>query len=432
MDSDTPNLIRKYRSGMTRLGLLRVLAVLGFAVGSFSAARAQITLEQQIGIIRAKYKTAKPVSSDAKEEMPTLPQLYSVKIGDKYGYMDASGHIVIAPKFEWASSFSEDLALVEIPGKNLNRGFIDRTGKVLFRANFPSNEQYNNTTVIPTTVDSFYDGLALVEIRDQRSVSFFGFIDRKGTLTIAADFEEAKRFSEGVAAIRIASPDDFSRFAAGFLLPNGQFAIEPTFEDTDSFSEELAAAEDRSTRKWGYIDHHGSFVIPAQFDRAWQFSQGLALVEKAGKRQFINKSGAIMAGPYATAYPFSEGSAAVNVGGTLRDWGNRADFVIGGKWGYIGLDGKFIISPKFDWALPFSEGLAAVNVGGTSSGGNISGGKWGFIDVHGSYQINPTYDGARRFSGGIAGVDVDTPGSGLFQTTSSHYIDKTGKAITPK
>jgi hypothetical protein len=346
--------------------------------------------------------------------------------------MDGSGHIVIHPIFAWAGGFSEDLALVQIPGKHLDRGFIDRTGKVLFRVNFPSDEQYNKSYAIPTNVDLFHNGLALVEIRDQRLVEFWGFIDRKGTLAIAADFEDAKRFSEGVAAIRIASPDDFSRFAAGFIFANGQFAIEPKFEDSDSFSEGLAAVEDSSTKKWGYIDHHGSYVISAQFDRAWQFSQGLALVEKTGQRQFINKSGTVVAGPYATAYPFSEGSAAVNVGGSLEGWGNRADFVAGGKWGYIGLDGKFIVPPKFDWAIPFSEGLAAVNVGGTSSGGTISGGKWGFIDAHGSYQIEPTYDGARMFSGGLAGVDVDSPGGGLFQTTSSHYIDKTGKPIVPK
>ena len=230
MDSETPNSNDKYLCGTTRLGRLRVFVMLAFVVVSCSGAKTPITLEQQIEIIRAKYKAAKPVSSDAQEAKPTIPQLYSVQIGDKYGYMDGSGHIVIHPIFAWAGGFSEDLALVQIPGKHLDRGFIDRTGKVLFRVNFPSDEQYNKSYAIPTNVDLFHNGLALVEIRDQRLVEFWGFIDRKGTLAIAADFEDAKRFSEGVAAIRIASPDDFSRFAAGFIFAKAVISVLPSLQ----------------------------------------------------------------------------------------------------------------------------------------------------------------------------------------------------------
>src|SRR5579862_105145 len=111
MESETPKSNDKYRRSTTRLGRLRVVVMLAFVVVSSSAAKTPITLEQQIEIIRAKYKTAKPVSSDAKETKPTLPQLYSVQVGDKYGYMDGSGHIVIRPTFAWAGGFSEDLAL---------------------------------------------------------------------------------------------------------------------------------------------------------------------------------------------------------------------------------------------------------------------------------------------------------------------------------
>ena len=45
------------------------------------------------------------------------------------------------------------------------------------------------------------------------------------------------------------------------------------------------------------------------------------------------------------AGPFKEGRAAVRVGG---------------KWGYIGPDGKVVIEPKYLDAHPFSEGYAAV------------------------------------------------------------------------
>src|ERR1700689_1160838 len=76
MDSETPNSNDKYLCGTTRLGRLRVFVMLAFVVVSCSGAKTPITLEQQIEIIRAKYKAAKPVSSDAQEAKPTIPQLY--------------------------------------------------------------------------------------------------------------------------------------------------------------------------------------------------------------------------------------------------------------------------------------------------------------------------------------------------------------------
>jgi hypothetical protein len=412
------------------LGVLFIfLAVTGVAV-TLGQERKPITLQEQIEFIRAKYKQAKPVLSVKDTEQHA--RLYSVKIGKKYGYMDSSGSVVIEPKFKSAGQFSEGLALVELFNYYEDRGFIDRTGDVLFHVNFPSNELYNATYFYTTEVGSFHDGMARVELRDPRLVTFFGFIDMSGNLAIAADFEDARDFSEGVAAVSIAKPDDFSQVAAGFIYPNGRFAIEPSFEETDSYSEGIAGVRDQATHKWGYIDHHGSYIIPPKFDRAWRFSEGLALVETSGKRQFVDRSGNVIAGPFATAYPFSEGTAAVNVGGRLADWGNRADFVMGGKWGYIDRDGKFVIPAKFDWALPFSEGLAGVNVGGDSSSGSISRGKWGFVDAYGSYRVDPSYDTVSAFSGGLANVGVEGPPKSLLTEISYSFIDKTGKKLGPK
>lgn len=434
----TKNLIlSRYPSCRKRAhGLLTICAFVFLPLASAQNPQI-ISLQQQIDIIKAKYKNAKPTAPATHEANPTYRQLYNVPIGSKYGYMDASGKIVIAATFEYAGDFSEGLALVQLPasGTKMDRGFIDQTGKLQFRANFPSNDQYNASHIMPTVVSPFHEGMASVEILDSRIVRFSGYLDRRGHLAIAADFQDAKSFSEGVAAVTIASPNDFLHLAAGFIYPNGQFAIEPKFEDTHSYTEDVAGVKDPATHKWGYIDHSGSYVIQPKYDKVWEFSQGLALVELSGGRIFINKSGAVVAGPFVTAYPFSEGSAAVNIGGRLGDWGDRADFVIGGKWGYIGLDGKFKIPANYDWALPFSEGFAAVNVGGDSTGGAISGGKWGFVDVHGSYLVRPIYDAAGRFKGGLANVEgggTSSTGNMSVEQSGWHYIDKGGKTVQPK
>ena len=58
-----------------------------------------------------------------------------MKIGDKWGYIDKSGKIVIEPQFDDASSFSEGLAAVclgdycPLRGK---WGYIDKSGEYVW------------------------------------------------------------------------------------------------------------------------------------------------------------------------------------------------------------------------------------------------------------------------------------------------------------
>ena len=54
--------------------------------------------------------------------------LAHVWIGDKEGYIDKTGKMVIESQGDWAWEFSEGLACVAIDGK---WGYIDKTGKMM-------------------------------------------------------------------------------------------------------------------------------------------------------------------------------------------------------------------------------------------------------------------------------------------------------------
>jgi hypothetical protein len=56
---------------------------------------------------------------------------------------------------------------------------------------------------------------------------------------------------------------------------------------------------------------------------------------------------------------------------------------LGGRWGYVNLDGEWAIEPRWIQAQPFSEGRAAVD------GGAERGGLWGIIDRQGNYVLEP-------------------------------------------
>ena len=80
------------------------------------------------------------------------------------------------------------------------------------------------------------------------------------------------------------------------------------------------------------------------------------------------------------------------------------------KFGFIRLDGSYLIEPVFDNAFDFSEGLALVETEG----------KYGYIDTTGEYVIKPQYEWASVFKDGEARVRI-----GDF----FYNIDKYGKTL---
>jgi hypothetical protein len=398
-------------------------------------AKDRIGLFERIESIKAQYQNHRLSLSIARSD--NNPPLYPVQIGKLYGYMDGSGKVVIPPRFEEAGLFREGMAVVWLPISKkirfqngnavfqVDRGFVDRSGNLKFRVNFPQNAAYNSHAMLSTTVGSFQDGRALVEFATAQGVHSLGFIDPSGQLVITPDFNTASGFSEGLAQVELWG-SVIGESLDGFIRTDGTFAIEPKFERARSFSEGLAAVKDSGTKKWGYVDSNGSFVIPPRFNDAWDFHEGLALVESSDGRRFISRSGTFVSQPVSGASIYSQGVAAVNVGGTHGDWGDLVgpEIIDGGKWGYMNMTGTVTIAATFDFARPFAEGLAPVNQGGKVLHGVVDAGKWGFIDLSGQFVIAPVYDDVHGvFQDGLALVEKDG---------HQFYINKSGQPIPPK
>ncbi|MCY9696373.1 WG repeat-containing protein [Paenibacillus alginolyticus] len=92
--------------------------------------------------------------------------LAAVSLDGKYGYIDESGEFVISAQYKWANTFSEGLAVVQT--MNGKRGYIDQTGKLI------TEDKY--TLAFP-----FTNGLALVQEKDADGYTFEGYIDQNGT-----------------------------------------------------------------------------------------------------------------------------------------------------------------------------------------------------------------------------------------------------------
>jgi hypothetical protein len=219
--------------------------------------------------------------------------------------------------------------------------------------------------------------------------------------------------------------------------------------------------------KWGFINSSGQIVIKPQFNHVFRgFTDGIAMVRSgaivgtakagefgrlAGEVRFIDKEGRTVWKYPAPAKPFSEGLAAVCVGGR---WGMLSEvFGAEAKWGFINTKGEMVIPPKYKYIrFSFSEGLAvfgdpnSINEGYINRKGEVvvepqyilafefSEGLaavckeegWGFIDKNGRVVIPLKYESARSFSEGLAPVSIKDK-----KNEKWGFINKNGDVIIP-
>lgn len=382
-----------------------------------------------------------------------------------YGYMDASGKMVIAPQFvERPNHFSDGLAMIRVDNKS---GYIDRTGRVvlpptyyegtdfrfglaLVRGSDPLHVYIDKSGAVVSDGIALYnyegwvgdyptrkfpDGLERMRVRAGAHVRY-GFRDETGVVRIAPRYEFALPFSEGLARVRLEDGSYacidrrgevvHSEPGSGPELAEEMQRVRTTqdtrpyvLEDaTDTvlsgsyqylgvFSGGLARVR-RAETAMGYADATGTVVIDGRFDEAMAFDDGVARVRYDGRWGLIDGTSEYLAPPQFDAIrPFSEGLAAVSTGSYPEL-----------KWGYIDRRGRAAVAPQFDEAADFSEGLAKarINTRGT-----------GFIDRAGAWVVQPQFYETRSFHGGRAAVQVLIS---EYQVGKWGYIDSKGAFAT--
>lgn len=256
-------------------------------------------------------------------------------------------------------------------------------------------------------------------------------VDNEYLYTLEGEWEGAKNFSEGFAAVK-------KDGKWGYIDTNGTVVIEPKYDGANSFSEGLAAVQ--LNGKWGYIDTKGNTVISFTLQSTFAFSEGLAVYGNGLYYGYIDKAGkAVTPAIYSEASSFRNGLACVkkeNRYGFIDQTGTAVtDFVYGGKsqteeglipvfygdankginTGYLNPDGTVALDFLWYDAKSFSQGLAAAKTEYTEP--------WGFIDKTGTFVIQPKWDEVESFRQGCALVMIKD------QYT---FINITGTQITEK
>lgn len=189
----------------------------------------------------------------------------------------------------------------------------------------------------------------LFETSDERSM----FFDKQGQLQL--NLENRFEWVEAFYGAQLARVSRNSRI--GFINRNGKVVIPFDFENAKVFSNGLAAV--MMLDKHGFIDMTGKLIIPAIYEDAKYFGNGLAPIKKNGKYGFINRKGEIVIPCiYQDANSFHNNRAAVQLVEYQNNKKNEA-----GKWGFINTKGKLVIPNTYSKVEHFKfNGTAKVSV----------------------------------------------------------------------
>lgn len=344
-------------------------------------------------------------------------------------FIDDAGKVALASQYALVDSFSEGLAMVGTTVSDVSvvggYGFIDKTGQLVIPG-------------IYQDAGRFSDGLAVVKKEGK-----YGYIDQRGTVVVDFKYRQAEAFQDGTARCLLDSAnvntslqfidktgkvlyrtraDDIGRFSEGLLFAN--VVVGPVKIPKDPTRDQEAPE-----RVVGYMNPRFEFEIRINrempgdryFLQGEEFHEGLAEVafgHAGGERKgFISREGElVIEGNYLQVQPFSDGLAAVS-----QKTQPEAETWASERWGFIDKTGKMVIKPQFLWTEGFRNGKAAVIVELEESTPTAPLGKWGFIDQQGKLVIQPVFYRASNFQHGLARVEDNPFGYG--------YINEAGEYV---
>jgi hypothetical protein len=256
------------------------------------------------------------------------------------------------------------IPVVETGWTSKSEGFVDKAGKLVIKPKFAE-------------VSEFSDDLSLV--KPMKKDAKWRYINRSGNYAFKGEFENARNFSNGLAAVW-----NNSSGIGGFINTKGDYVFSTKMRSTpNKLGENLYSYEDSSGRTI-YIDSHFKRLFDDEYtienvstSGNEKYSTKYFKLHHKGKCGIIDATGKIILQPnYESIISFDNGVATIYVGG---------------NYGFVNENGKTIIDPKYEETTGYADII----------GVRQKGKPWHFIDKTGNELNVPPVDGVIKSSEGI-------------------------------
>ncbi len=210
-----------------------------------------------------------------------------VRSGKLWGYIDKTGKEVVPVKYDFGvlsvtpvekliplTRTQQETTGVVNPGKLTPFqsagmwGYINEQSEIVIQPKYES-------------VSEFSEGLAKVK-RNTR----WGFIDSNDQEVIPCSYDDAHDFCEGVAIVKRNKTDLFGRVTWGFVDKTGKEIMLPKYWTVNDFSGGVAIV---GKGKYGYVDKTGEEVVPVIYDLTTL--QSMPLKELLSKHRIQKEKG---------------------------------------------------------------------------------------------------------------------------------------------
>lgn len=344
--------------------------------------------------------------------------------GEKYGFIDMSGNILLRPEYDEVGAFNGGVAYVK---KGSLYGYIDESMQFIAPCRYSSVGAFNA------------NGHAWVCLGGK-----YGIIDKTGKVIVPVKFKTVGTFVRYVYTPKAEYLEKLSYTLRRLELESGSHCLhsrqtlnKALFSKLDEDAVGYFMSDKDGTAKNGVYSLDGQLLVPAgKFNHAFYPADGLAMVINKGKFNYYNvatgkllfkkalsdawtfedgsavvafdsKSGMSLidvngnaiSKSYEKIYPRREGlHIVVSAAGTTGAIDHTGKEVLpatqyrllppskgymlciptaNGKAGYVGTDGKWIIEPAYEMGTSFNNDLADVK---TAEG-------WGLIDRKGKQVV---------------------------------------------
>ncbi|MBP3298759.1 MAG: WG repeat-containing protein [Muribaculaceae bacterium] len=232
------------------------------------------------------------MDKDGNVMVPVAPSRYYEKAGEgliifceneKYGAIDKTGAVVIAPQYDYLSTCSEGY----LPAiKEEKAGVIDSKGNVVIPFVYEVNESWGDDDGDPLPMH-VHAGLTAA-CKDGN----WGVIDLKGNVVVPFDYSYAGVGSKGTIRATSLEWDKNIYFDSKGRKLREDWQL--CYGDDPDADFQVFMTEGIDNIKMGYKSADGRVVIPAAYDMAMEFYGPTALVKTGGAWHLIDRTGKIV------------------------------------------------------------------------------------------------------------------------------------------